>query len=106
MLRLQYEMGGLYGEHETLSPLLQWLSPSRSSDNEEQLLQHEQFLLNWWGKRLPQGHLHSADEVINLQLNVQLADVITVLELGLGFLSNQFHPVTDRGPQVLCKRTC
>lgn len=89
-----------------MSPLLQWLSPSGSNDNEEQLLQHEQFLLDLWGKRLSQGLLHSVDEVVHLQLNVQLADVITVLEPRFGFLSNQIHAVTDRGPQVLCKRKC
>lgn len=82
------------------------MAVSGSSDNVEQLLQHEQFLLDLWGKRLLQGLLHSADEVIHLQLNIQLADVIIVLEPGLGFLSDQIHPVTDRGPQVLCKRKC
>lgn len=74
-------------------PLLQWLSPSGSNNDEEQLPKHAQFLHNLQGERLPQDLLHSADEVLDLQLNVHMANVIAVLELGLGFLNDQVHPV-------------
>lgn len=87
-----------FSTQSSLCPLPQWLSPSGSSDDEEQLLEHAQFLHDLQGKRLPQDLLHSADEVLCLQLNVQMADVIAVLQLGLGFLNDQVHPVAERAP--------
>lgn len=88
-------MGFYRGNMKLFVPLLQWLSPSGSSDNEEQLPKHAQFLHDLQGKRLPQDLLHSADEIFYLQLNVQMADVIAVLGLGLGFLNDQVHPVIE-----------
>lgn len=79
-------------------PLLQWLSPSGSSDNKEQLPKQAQLLHDLQGKRPSQDLMHSADEVLYLQLNVQVADVIAVLEPGLDFLNHQVHPVIERGP--------
>lgn len=71
------------------------MSPSGSSDNEEQLPKHVQFLHDLQRKRLPQDLLHSADKVLYLQMDVQVADVVAVLKLGLGLLNDQIHPLSE-----------